>query len=151
MWAYFAQKWKKRTHISLSPRVPGIHNDWSLHPYIFSTILEIPISIPHFVYSGNNYAHLENTALNDEKKKQTHALPIWHKRKTDVDPQKACLQVQIEEFLWLMQVSTDNHMKMQNTSWDIQMFGKTMQMICTWCNFFSVMGLRSWSIGKKVM
>lgn len=97
---------KKRTHISLSPRVPGIHNDWSLNPYIFSTILEIPISIPHFVYSGNNYAHLENTALNDEKKKkQTHALPIWHKRKTDVDPQKACLQVQIAWRIFMVNAS----------------------------------------------
>lgn len=61
----------EKTHISLNPRVPGMHNDWSLHPHIFATILEIPmlhaLSIPHFVYSRKNYVHPENTVLNDEK------------------------------------------------------------------------------------
>lgn len=68
----------EKTHISLNPSVPGMHNDWSLHPHIFATILEIPmphaLSIPHFVYSRKNYVHPENTVLNDEKK---HILCLY--------------------------------------------------------------------------
>lgn len=89
MCANFCTKMDKKGHISLSPRVPGTHNDWLLHPYILATTLEIPMphaqSIPHFFYQGNNYVHPENTiqhfsALKMMKKTQT--LSIKHKTKT---------------------------------------------------------------------
>ena len=73
----------EKTHISLNPRVPGMHNDWSLHPHIFATIFLSTLKI----------MSTQKTQSSTTKKTQT--LSIRHKRKTDVDAQIACLQVQI--------------------------------------------------------
>ena len=99
MCAYFAQKWKKKdTHFfeSKSPRDAQWLVTTPIHLCNHLRNHHATCSInPPFCLLRDNYVHPENTALNDEKKKQTHTLPIRHKRTTDVDPQKACLQVQI--------------------------------------------------------
>ena len=97
----FCNQILKRTHASLSARVSDTHKD------IFATILEILTCFINWPFCLiGEYVH------------PTQSLSTGQRKKNDVDPQQFSLPKKgvfkskwLEEFSWLMYISTDDQMK----------------------------------------
>jgi len=110
----FCNQKSKRTHASLRARVSETHKN------IFATILEIPtcfINSPFCLIGEYVHPTLFNV-FQPARTKPTQTSSIGQRKKNDVDPQQFSRPKKrvfkskwLEEFSWLMYISTDDHMK----------------------------------------
>ena len=116
---YDAQKYK-RTHVFSSSCVPGTHKNWVLPRHLCNRLGESPCapSIRHVVYSVMSTQKTLFDIFQPSTTKPSQASSTGQKRKSDEDPQeisgpkkRVFSSKWLEEFAWLVYVSTENHMK----------------------------------------
>ena len=114
---YDAQKYK-RTHIFSSSCVPGTHKNWVLPRHLCNPLGESPCapSIRHFVYSVMSTQKMLFDIFQPSTTKPSQTSSTGQKTKSDEDPQeisgpkkRVFSSKWLEEFAWLVYVSTENH------------------------------------------